>query len=124
MATVAATQAFVFNLRRAKFADRAVRRAFELAFDFESANKSLFYGLYERLNSYFDNSELAAKGLPEGRELALLNEIRDQVPPEVFTTPYKSPINATPEQVRANLREATRRPRRGRLEARRQRAPQ
>lgn len=107
-ATVAVTQAFVFNLRRPKFADRAVRQAFDLAFDFESANKNLFYGLYERLDSYFDNSELAAKGLPEGRELALLNEIRDQVPPEVFTTPYKSTVNATPEQVRANLREAGR----------------
>jgi microcin C transport system substrate-binding protein len=107
-ATVAYTQAFVFNLRRPKFADRAVRQAFDLAFDFESANKNLFYGQYERLDSYFDNSELAAKGLPEGRELALLNEIRDQVPPEVFTTPYKSTVNATPEQVRANLREASR----------------
>jgi microcin C transport system substrate-binding protein len=108
MATVAVTQAFVFNLRRPKFADRAVRQAFDLAFDFESANKNLFYGQYERLDSYFDNSELAAKGLPTGRELELLNEIRDQVPPEVFTTPYKSTVNATPEQVRANLREASR----------------
>ncbi|MFM9849355.1 MAG: extracellular solute-binding protein [Hyphomicrobiaceae bacterium] len=107
-ATVAVTQAFVFNLRRPKFADRAVRQAFDLAFDFESSNKNLFYGLYERLDSYFDNSELAAKGLPEGRELELLNEIRDQVPAEVFTTPYKSTVNATPEQVRANLREAGR----------------
>jgi microcin C transport system substrate-binding protein len=107
-ATVAYTQAFVFNLRRPKFADRAVRQAFDLAFDFESANKNLFYGLYERLDSYFDNSELAAKGLPEGRELTLLNEVRDQVPPEVFTTPYKSTVNATPEQLRANLREAGR----------------
>ena len=105
-ATVAYTQAFVFNLRRPKFADRAVRQAFDLAFDFESANKNLFYGLYERLDSYFDNSELAAKALPEGRELELLTEIRDQVPPEVFSTPYKSTVNTTPEQVRANLRKA------------------
>ncbi len=108
MATVAYTQAFVFNLRRPKLADRTVRQAFDLAFDFESANKNLFYGLYERLDSYFDNSELAARGLPEGRELELLNEIRDQVPPEVFSTPYKSTVNATPEQVRTNLREAGR----------------
>lgn len=107
-ATVAYTQAFVFNLRRPKFADRAVRQAFDLAFDFESANKNLFYGLYQRLDSYFDNSELAATGLPEDRELALLQEIRDQVPPVVFTTPYKSTVSATPEQVRANLREAGR----------------
>ena len=108
LATVAVTQAFVFNLRRPKFADRAVRQAFDLAFDFETANKNQFYGLYQRLDSYFDNSELAATGLPEGRELELLQEIRDQVPPEVFTTAYKSTVNATPEQIRANLREAGR----------------
>jgi microcin C transport system substrate-binding protein len=106
LATVAPTQAFVFNLRRAKFDDARVRRAFDMAFDFETANKSLFYGLYQRLDSYFDNSELAAKGLPVGRELALLETIRDKVPPEVFTTEYKSPVNATPEQFRTHLREA------------------
>ncbi len=108
LSTVAVTQAFVFNLRRPKFADRAVRQAFDLAFDFETANKNQFYGLYQRLDSYFNNSELAATGLPEGRELELLQEIRDQVPPEVFTTAYKSTVNATPEQIRANLREAGR----------------
>lgn len=106
--TVAPAQAFIFNLRRAKFADARVRRAFALAFDFETANKSLFNGLYTRLDSYFDNSELAAKGLPAGRELELLEKVRDKVPAEVFTNAYKSPINATGEQVRANLREASR----------------
>jgi microcin C transport system substrate-binding protein len=106
LATVATTQAFVFNLRRAKFSDARLRHAFDLAFDFEAANKSLFYGLYQRLDSYFDNSELAAKGLPSGRELALLETIRDKVPPEIFTTEYKSPVNATPEQFRSHLREA------------------
>jgi microcin C transport system substrate-binding protein len=108
VATVATTQAFVFNLRRAKFANRSLRQAFDLAFDFESANKNLFYGLYQRLDSYFDNSELAAKGLPSGRELELLEGLRDGVPPEVFTTEYKSPVNDTPEQFRAHLREAAR----------------
>jgi microcin C transport system substrate-binding protein len=107
-ATVAPAQAFIFNLRRAKFADVRVRHAFELAFDFENANRNLFNGLYERLNSYFDNSELAARGLPEGRELQLLERVRDQVPPDVFTSEYKSPANATPEQRRSNLREASR----------------
>jgi microcin C transport system substrate-binding protein len=107
-ATVAAAQAFIFNLRRTKFADPRVRQALELAFDFESANRTLFNGLYTRLSSYFDNSELAAKGLPTGRELELLEKVRDKVPAEVFTTEYKSPVNATPEQVRSNLREASR----------------
>ncbi len=65
-------QAFVFNLRRKQFQDARVRKAFGLAFNFEEANKQLFFDLYRRTNSYFDNSELAAKGLPQGRELEIL----------------------------------------------------
>jgi len=107
LATVATAQAFIFNMRRPKFADRNVRQVFDLAFDFETANKNLFYGLYQRLNSYFDNSELAARGLPTGRELELLEELRGQVPDEVFTTEFKSTVNATPEQRRNNLRKAS-----------------
>ena len=105
---VAQMQGFVLNTRRAKFADPRVRRAFALAYDFESANTSLFYGLYTRTNSYFDNSELAPRGVPEGRELALLEKWRGQVPPEVFGPAYRSPVNATPAQQRDNLREALR----------------
>ena len=71
-------QAFVFNLRRDKFADRRVRQAFNLAYDFEWANKNLFYGQYERVGSYFQNGELAAPAaLPTGRELEILNEVKD-----------------------------------------------
>ncbi len=103
---VAALQGFMLNTRRAKFADPRVRRAFALAYDFESANKTLFYGQYRRVNSLFDNSELAATGQPTGRELALLEALRDKVPPEVFTTPYRSPTNATADDLRRNLREA------------------
>ena len=99
-------QAFVFNLRRAKFADPRVRRAFNLAFDFEWANKNLFYGQYQRLSSYFANTELAASGLPEGQELDILNEVKDQVPPEVFTKVYENPTNAGPREFRGNLRAA------------------
>ncbi|HBF61568.1 MAG TPA: hypothetical protein DDW48_09160, partial [Methyloceanibacter sp.] len=66
-------QAFVMNLRRPQFQDRSVRQALNLAFDFEWANKNLFYGQYERVRSYFQNSELAAPAaLPEGRELEIL----------------------------------------------------
>ncbi len=99
-------QAFVFNLRRQKFADRRVREAFNYAFDFEWANRNLFYGQYTRTNSFFSNSELAAKSLPEGRELQLLEQIRDKVPPEVFTKEFRNPVNDTPQQQRANLRRA------------------
>ncbi len=99
-------QAFVFNLRRGKFQDRRVRQAFNLAFDFEWANRNLFYGQYTRTNSFFSNSELAAKGLPEGRERKLLDLIAGQIPPEALTREYRNPVNETPQQRRANLRKA------------------
>lgn len=99
-------QAFVFNTRKAKFADERVRRAFNLAMNFEEMNRSLFFGLYKRIDSYFFGSELASSGLPQGEELAILQEVKDKVPPAVFTTPYANPQNATPDAVRGNLREA------------------
>lgn len=101
-------QAFVFNTRKDKFKDPRVRRAFNLAMNYEEMNKALFYGLYKRINSYFFGSELASSGLPEGKEREILEGLRDKVPPSVFTTPYTNPVNDTPEKVRANLREAVR----------------
>jgi microcin C transport system substrate-binding protein len=101
-------QAFVFNLRREKFQDVRVRRAFNFAFDFEEANKNLFFGLYQRPNSFFSGTELASSGLPTGKELEILETVRDKVPAEVFTTPFTNPVNGTQEAVRANLREALR----------------
>jgi microcin C transport system substrate-binding protein len=101
-------QAFVLNTRRSKFADPRVRRAFNLAMDFEEMNKQLFFGQYRRIASYFDGTELASSGLPSGLELEILQTVRDQVPPEVFTDEYKNPVNGNPENVRNNLREATR----------------
>jgi microcin C transport system substrate-binding protein len=94
---VAPMQAFAMNIRRPQFQDPRVRRAFNLAFNFEWANKNLFYDEYQRVNSYFDNSELKASGLPQGRELEILNEVRDQVPPEVFTTEWNNPVNVAPD---------------------------
>src|SRR6201987_4157101 len=101
-------QAFAFNIRRPKFQDPRVRLAFNYAFDFEEMNKQLFYGLYSRGNSYFDFTQLASSGLPQGEELAILETVRDKVPPEVFTTAYTNPVGGSPENVRANLREAVR----------------
>ncbi len=101
-------QAFAFNIRRPKFADPRLRRAFNYAFDFEEMNKQIFYGQYQRVDSYFAGTELAATGLPGGRELELLETVRDKVPPEVFTTPYANPVGGNPEAVRNNLREALR----------------
>jgi microcin C transport system substrate-binding protein len=101
-------QAFVLNLRREQFKDARLRRAFNYAFDFEEMNKQLFYGKYKRINSYFDGTDLAASGLPEGQELEILETVRDKVPTEVFTTPYQNPVGGNPESVRANLRESAR----------------
>ena len=100
-------QCFVLNLRRPQFQDRRVRQAFNLAFDFEWANKNLFYGQYARVGSFFQGSELAAPAaLPEGRELEILNEVKDQVPPEVFTTVHTNPVNNSTDEMRGNLRKA------------------
>jgi microcin C transport system substrate-binding protein len=101
-------QAFAFNTRRDKFKDARVRRAFNYAFDFEEMNKQIFFGQYRRIASYFEGTELASSGLPEGREREFLETVRDKVPPEVFTTPYKNPVAGNPEAVRANLREGIR----------------
>jgi microcin C transport system substrate-binding protein len=101
-------QAFAFNIRRNKFKDWCVRQAFNFAFNFEKINQELFYSEYTRISSYFDGTELASSGLPEGRELELLQVVRDIVPPEVFTTPYWNPINGNEKTVRSNLLEATR----------------
>jgi len=100
-------QAFVLNLRRPQFQDQRVRQALGLAFDFEWANKNLFYGQYERVGSYFQNSELAAlPEPPKGRELEILNEIKDQVPAEVFTGVHKNPVNDSRDSMRSNLRQS------------------
>jgi microcin C transport system substrate-binding protein len=119
-------QAFVFNTRREKFSDPRVRRALNYAFDFEEMNKALFFGQYHRINSFFEGSELAwhwrpdensgsapqakpaaASGLPEGQELEILEAVRAQVPPEVFTQRYTNPPGGS-DNVRNNRREALR----------------
>ena len=99
-------QCFALNLRREKFQDVRVRRALNLAYDFEWAKENLFYGQYERSRSYFNNSELEARGLPSPDELALLEPLRDKLPPEVFTTEYANPVNPTPQARRKNLQAA------------------
>lgn len=101
-------QSFAFNLRRPKFQDWRVRRAFNFALNFEDMNKQLFFGQYSRVASYFEGMELASRGLPEGAELKILETVRGKVPDDVFTKPYTNPVNDTPEAVRGNLREATR----------------
>jgi microcin C transport system substrate-binding protein len=96
-------QAFAFNIRRAKFKDPRVRRAFNFAFDFEAVNKDIFYGQYQRVASYFQGSELACSGLPQGQELEILRSVQDKVPEDVFTTPYWNPVCDGAREARKNL---------------------
>jgi microcin C transport system substrate-binding protein len=97
---------FVPNLRRPLFQDPRVRQALNYAFDFESLNRTIFYGQYERINSFFYGLPLAWSGLPQGKELEILDSVRDKVPPEVFTKQYENPVGGDPQKVRDNLRKA------------------
>ncbi len=99
-------QGFAFNTRKDLFQDKRVRQALGYAFDFEWTNKNLFYGLYARTTSYFSNSELASSGLPSPDELKILEPLRGQIPPEVFTTAYEPPVNDGSGNIRESLRKA------------------
>ena len=87
----AGMQGFVFNLRKPLFQDRRVRKAIAYGLDFEWSNKTLFHGMYKRSRSFFDNSELAATGLPTGEEKKILERLKDKLPPEVLTTAFLPP---------------------------------
>ncbi|MEF2070771.1 extracellular solute-binding protein [Consotaella aegiceratis] len=99
-------QAYVLNNRLPKFQDRRVRKALTLAFNFEEMNRTLFFGLYERISSYFSNSELAATGLPSEAELGYLKPLKDQIPDEVFTEEFKLPVYGDTQSARDHLRKA------------------
>ncbi len=102
----AGIQGFIFNLRKPLFQDPKVRQALTYAFDFEWSNKTLFYGLYTRTRSFFQNSEMEAKGLPSPEELEILTPLKDQIPPEVFTTEYNPPKTDGSGNPRDNLAKA------------------
>ena len=99
-------QGFGYNLRRPLFQDPKVRQALAYGFDFEWSNKNLFYGLYIRTRSYFDNSELAATGVPQGEELKILEPFRGKIADEVFTKEYDPPKYDGSGNIREGLREA------------------
>jgi len=101
-------QGYIFNTRRSKFQDRRVRQALAYAFDFEWSNKNLFYGQYQRTRSFFDNSELAATGLPSADELKILEAYRSRIPDEVFTAEYNPPATKGDGRIRQNLKIADR----------------
>jgi len=99
-------QGFVFNTRKPVFSNPKVRQALAYGFDFQWANRNLFFDQYTRTNSYFENSELASSGLPEGPELDILERFRDQLNPEVFTSEYTPPDTSDSRSMRDNLRAA------------------
>ena len=111
-------QSFAFNTRREKFKDPRVRRALAMSFDFAELNKTMFYGQYIQIDSYFKGTELAwndksgtrrdDNGLPSGKELEILVTVREKVPPEVFTEPYRPPATGSSDAMRRNLRDAMR----------------
>jgi microcin C transport system substrate-binding protein len=99
-------QALVFNIQRPIFQDRRVRMALNYALDFQWMNTNLFYGQYTRTRSYFQNTDYEAKGLPGREELKILEPIRGQIPPEVFTTEYQPPVTDGSGNIRGELRSA------------------
>lgn len=102
----AGMQGFVMNLRRPQFQDIRVRRALGLALDFEWMSRQLFYGQYKRIYSFFNNSEMAATGMPSEGELKLLEPLRKQLDPAVFGPAPVPPSTDPPRSLRANLVEA------------------
>ena len=98
---------FVFNLRREKFQDRNVRRALGLMYNFTWTNETLQYGLFAQRESFWENDLLKAKGLPEGQELAYLEEVRDLLPEAIFTEEALLPHTSGERSLdRGNLRRA------------------
>lgn len=102
----AGMQGFVMNLRRGQFSDIRVRQALGLALDYEWMNRQLFYNQYKRIYSYFNNSELAARGMPSEDELKLLEPLRDMLDPKVFGPAPLQPRTDAPNSLRANLLQA------------------
>ncbi len=105
---IATMQGFVFNLRRRQFADPRVRQAFNLAFNFEWFNKNMFYDQYTRVGSYFENSQMKATGLPQGRELEMLDALRADLPPALFDREWRNPVNVHAGDFRNHMRQAAR----------------
>ncbi|VVE10270.1 peptide ABC transporter substrate-binding protein [Pandoraea capi] len=102
----AGMQGFILNTRRDLFRDVRVRKALDLALDYQWLNRQLFYNQYQRIYSYFTNSDLAARGMPSDAELKLLEPLRKKLDPAVFGPMVVQPTTTPPASLRDNLREA------------------
>jgi microcin C transport system substrate-binding protein len=105
--TPSGAQGFFFNMRREKFQDIRVRKALNLAFDFEWMNANLFFGSYKRTASFFEMSTLKAEGKPMPEELAILEPYGKDLRPEVFDAAPLPPVTSGSGQDRKLLREAS-----------------
>ncbi|MGV3551115.1 extracellular solute-binding protein [Rhizobium sp.] len=94
---------YVMNLRRQQFQDIRVRQALNYAYNFEDLNKTIFFGQYSRVNSFFYGTELASAGLPQGKELEILNEVKSDIGETIFTQEYKNPVSADAKAFRENM---------------------
>ncbi len=108
--TIATGQSFAFNLRRPLFQDARVREAIGLMFNFEWSNETLFYGLYARIHSFWENSDRAATGVPSPEEAAILEPLvgANLLPPEILVSePVMAPTSSSRQLDRGNLRKAS-----------------
>ena len=96
----------MLNSRRAPFDDQRVRKAFNFLYDFEATRRTILYDQYERINSYFPNSDYGASGAPSEEELTVLEPFRDQLPAELFTEAFVSPVTDGSGRNRKQVREA------------------
>lgn len=104
--TPGAIQGYFFNLRREPFDDHRVRQAINLLYDFETIKRTILYNQYERINSYFPNSEYGVSGAPSAEEIAVLEPFRDQLAPEVLTEEFRSPVTDGSGRNRREMRQA------------------
>ncbi len=103
---LARMQGFAINTRRPLFQDRRVRQALSLLYPFDTINRTMSFGLNERITSYFIGSDLASSGLPQGKELEILNQYKDKLPPELFTQEWKLPAFDDAQSERKVLKQA------------------
>ena len=105
---IAPGQSFIINLRRDKFSDVKVRKAIGLMFNFEWSNKTLFYDLYARINSFWENSDMAAIGKPSKEEINILREFESILPKNLINSEVAEvSVSSTKQLDRNNLRKAS-----------------